>query len=259
MAKTKPIHVILWIILGVVVSVPVVVPLSWYIISKVSEQRRIQEEARATNEQRHEEVREQAAKLSELYNQKLWMEILVYSYDMTPPDSISRRMIQEAAMILTDSLNGLLKAGKYEKAIDLATQLRKVGLGLTCDSLLEPYGKRLAPAYYTKAKKAFENEEWQAASRYISIAYQLAPENNTYLKLQKRYTLYAEATPQVARAMKNRKVIMGMTREEVVESWGRPHDINRTVYGDHVSEQWVYGDFGPYLYFDDGVLTSWQD
>ncbi|KUF30056.1 hypothetical protein V2H29_14875 [Lysinibacillus fusiformis] len=52
---------------------------------------------------------------------------------------------------------------------------------------------------------------------------------------------------------------LGMTYDEVLASlWGAPYDINRTVteYGSY--EQWVYGN-GQYLYFEDGILTSFQD
>lgn len=57
----------------------------------------------------------------------------------------------------------------------------------------------------------------------------------------------------------SRKVRIGMSQEEVISSMGgKPYDINRTVssYGTH--EQWCYKG-GVYLYFDNGVLTSWQD
>jgi ribosomal protein L37AE/L43A len=54
-------------------------------------------------------------------------------------------------------------------------------------------------------------------------------------------------------------VHIGMTSEQVVCARGRPNHINRTVNAYAVSEQWVYGDLGPYFYFDDGILTSWQD
>jgi len=51
-----------------------------------------------------------------------------------------------------------------------------------------------------------------------------------------------------------------MTQEQVSASWGRPHDVNRTVYSFGVHEQWVYVEYGSYyLYFEDGILTSWQD
>lgn len=36
-----------------------------------------------------------------------------------------------------------------------------------------------------------------------------------------------------------------------------PQRINRSVGSYGVHEQWVYGDM--YLYFEDGILTSWQD
>lgn len=51
---------------------------------------------------------------------------------------------------------------------------------------------------------------------------------------------------------------IGMTKEEVIEIFGKPKDINRTITADSVSEQWVYsGDI--YLYFKDGILTTIQD
>lgn len=56
----------------------------------------------------------------------------------------------------------------------------------------------------------------------------------------------------------SRKVRIGMTQDEAIISMGKPYDINRTVssYGTH--EQWCYNG-GVYLYFEDGILSSWQD
>jgi len=56
----------------------------------------------------------------------------------------------------------------------------------------------------------------------------------------------------------SRKVRMGMSTYEAELSMGKPYDINRTTskYGTH--EQWCYKG-GVYLYFDNDVLTSWQD
>ena len=57
-----------------------------------------------------------------------------------------------------------------------------------------------------------------------------------------------------------KQVRIGMTRQQVLLSWGRPHDINRTVTAFGTQEQWVYGLYGgPYLYFEDGKLTTVQD
>lgn len=54
------------------------------------------------------------------------------------------------------------------------------------------------------------------------------------------------------------KISLGMTKEMVRESWGGPKDINRTVGSWGIHEQWVYHG-NSYLYFEDGILTSWQD
>ncbi|PSL41166.1 hypothetical protein B0H99_103302 [Planomicrobium soli] len=52
---------------------------------------------------------------------------------------------------------------------------------------------------------------------------------------------------------------IGMTTEEVENSsWGKPQSVNRTVTANSVSEQWVYPNY-KYLYFENEILTSFQD
>jgi len=65
----------------------------------------------------------------------------------------------------------------------------------------------------------------------------------------------------VQEAIANKQVMLGMTADQVRESWGEPDDINRTTTRWGTSEQWVYGPSleAMYLYFDDGVLTSVQE
>lgn len=59
--------------------------------------------------------------------------------------------------------------------------------------------------------------------------------------------------------IKNSNPTIGMTKEEVEMSlWGKPQKVNRTVSKYGVREQWVYPDY-KYLYFEDGILTSFQD
>lgn len=57
------------------------------------------------------------------------------------------------------------------------------------------------------------------------------------------------------------RIGLGMTTDMVRISWGPPRDINRSVGAWGVHEQWVYGSYpyAQYLYFENGVLTSWQD
>lgn len=76
-------------------------------------------------------------------------------------------------------------------------------------------------------------------------------------KEQEAANLRAE---RVTIAIGQKKVMTGMTAEEVRRSWGEPTRINSSVgsYGRH--EQWVYGSGGDtqYLYLDNGVLRSMQ-
>jgi hypothetical protein len=94
-------------------------------------------------------------------------------------------------------------------------------------------------------------------SLYVAAKYELEKLNQIGHALEKEWKKVVRK--KYWEDVKEGKMRLGMNKEEVVCSWGMPEDINRTVGIGGVHEQWVYGDFGPYLYFDDGVLTSWQD
>ena len=64
---------------------------------------------------------------------------------------------------------------------------------------------------------------------------------------------------RVLTAIKKGKVFIGMNKEQVRLSWGLPQEINKSGGKWGLHEQWIYGDFGPYLYFENNKLTSWQD
>ncbi|WP_299197944.1 hypothetical protein [uncultured Amphritea sp.] len=55
------------------------------------------------------------------------------------------------------------------------------------------------------------------------------------------------------------EVAIGMTKKQAERSWGKPCDINRSVYASGVHEQWVYctGKYErQYLYFEGDELTG---
>lgn len=59
------------------------------------------------------------------------------------------------------------------------------------------------------------------------------------------------------------KIIIGMTKGEVIAIWGKPNDVNRSIYGSSgpIEEQWVYkrGEIEcDYIYFKDDILTAIQ-
>lgn len=61
------------------------------------------------------------------------------------------------------------------------------------------------------------------------------------------------------RAVLDDKVLPGMSKQQVRDSWGRPDDINTSSnsYGDN-REQWVYehSDGWDFVHFNNGVVTS---
>jgi hypothetical protein len=61
----------------------------------------------------------------------------------------------------------------------------------------------------------------------------------------------------IVELIKNQKVKVGMSEEQVILSWGEPQKNNKSVGNFGVHEQWVYGN-GQYLYLENKVLTSFQ-
>ena len=70
------------------------------------------------------------------------------------------------------------------------------------------------------------------------------------------------STDRMKEAVAKKQLLVGMNKFEVLVIKGRPRDINKTVGAWGVHEQWVYG-YGSYdrmyLYFENDILTSWQD
>lgn len=79
------------------------------------------------------------------------------------------------------------------------------------------------------------------------------------LRRQTAIDNYPEWSDIIVSRISAGKISLGMTKEQVIASWGKPDDINRSVGSWGVHEQWVYGNpYRNYLYFENGILTSWQ-
>jgi len=85
-----------------------------------------------------------------------------------------------------------------------------------------------------------------------------------------RRAAYVEKHPEITEQTKqdilSGSIRLGMTTKEVNASWGLPRKIKRSVYTWGIHEQWIYGtsvhdsSLDPtYLYFEDDILTGWQD
>ena len=64
----------------------------------------------------------------------------------------------------------------------------------------------------------------------------------------------------ICNAIGEKKIFIGMTKDQVVAAWGKPYKINTTTgsYGTH--EQWVMHDSinSSYIYFENDILTTIQ-
>lgn len=77
------------------------------------------------------------------------------------------------------------------------------------------------------------------------------------LENRRRRELAAKWGTVVGPRIGRHEVWIGMTSDMARASIGDPREINRTVTAHGIHEQWVYT--GRLLYFEDGVLTAWQD
>lgn len=89
---------------------------------------------------------------------------------------------------------------------------------------------------------------------------ELRPENIA-AEEKRRHDDYVNTHPELGQQVRvdisSGKIRIGMTAEQVQASWGKPpNGVNATVTVYGKSEQWIY--YGDYLYFEDGILTSYQ-
>jgi len=60
------------------------------------------------------------------------------------------------------------------------------------------------------------------------------------------------------RLVRSKKIRVGMSRDDLIKSWGKPNKINTTYSATGQSEQMVYG-VGNYVYIDEeGLISSMQ-
>ena len=127
---------------------------------------------------------------------------------------------------------------------------------LIYDWFQKPYFKASfeGKAGYISYSSLVENEFIKNALGEIKAEQfkKLEEDNPKFARLIKKY---GKAT--AARIMA-KDIWIGMTSEMAQDALGKPGDINRSTFSWGVHEQCVYSN-GKYLYFEDGVLTSWQD
>ncbi len=78
------------------------------------------------------------------------------------------------------------------------------------------------------------------------------------IKAERKVGLTKKYGSSAATRIADGKIWIGMTEQMLLESWGRPDDINTTVTRYGTSKQFVYG-LGRYVYVENGKVDSWQN
>ncbi|WP_291271860.1 hypothetical protein [Geothrix sp.] len=72
-----------------------------------------------------------------------------------------------------------------------------------------------------------------------------------------RQTLIKKQPRGIQKLLLDRKIKLGLTKEQVLLSWGHPNSVVTTVSAQGFTQQWIYG-LGEYIYFNGDRVTSWQ-
>ena len=132
--------------------------------------------------------------------------------------------------------------GELKKNLDLLQQYHPEAPELATANGLYNRGLKEQEAMRKKAEAEAAKREAERRAKMSAIE-----------KIMEKYN----CSQSDAELIKQGRVRLGMTAEQCRAAWGRPRDINRSVGSYGVHEQWCYN--GSYLYFQDGVLTSWQN
>lgn len=63
---------------------------------------------------------------------------------------------------------------------------------------------------------------------------------------------------RIRNVINNKKIFIGMTKDQLLLSWKDPISVNRTISAKEIHEQWVYP-HGRYVYLENDIVTAFQD
>ena len=90
-----------------------------------------------------------------------------------------------------------------------------------------------------------------------NIKSQNRSQNQQYIN-QRREKFQNKYGKEVGEKITTKNIWIGMTEEMLLDSWGKPNDINQTVTKYSNRKQYVYGS-SQYVYVEGGVVTAYQN
>jgi len=108
--------------------------------------------------------------------------------------------------------------------------------------------------------------KWTGAAKVRIVATKIKPEvieaGRAALEAKRaeaeRQALIKKQPKGLQKLLSDRKIKVGLTKGQVLLSWGKPGDVNTTITARGRREQWVYS-LKSYVYFDDGLVTAIQN
>ena len=85
-----------------------------------------------------------------------------------------------------------------------------------------------------------------------------------YLRYERRKRLMAKyGDASLVDVIMKQQISQGMTTEQLVDSWGRPNDIDQTIYKTKTKHTYKYGRtgknrFSNRVFVENGLVVGWQ-
>lgn len=147
--------------------------------------------------------------------------------------------------------------------IDLKNRLQnipenaKVGLiEITGDLCKIIYNKTTG---YSKKYSFISEAEFIKQSEQRKVKEEQLKRENEKAEFERPMELIKKYGTYYGKLIYEKNIVIGMTKDMVIESIGKPDDINRTVGSWGVHEQWVYERYDLNIYFENGKVSSFQD
>lgn len=164
-------------------------------------------------------------------------------------------------LVIPDKINSLFNVPAYDNRVILNIENEQYGkYYIFASEFLERKGN--SNPYIEEYFMTMEDfHKYQAVQNQLRAeakakAAKAAEESEKRAKEHRKYIIAKYGETYGSLILQGR-VVIGMTKDQCIESWGHPSRINRTTTALTICEQWVYGN--RYLYFENSKLVTIQD
>jgi len=169
---------------------------------------------------------------------------------------ISRPSLQDQDKILTVKLKQASRLFKYKDDLTSVIVVLPAGTSLVITGSEEDYYKvkyENEEGYILKSHAEIEmksSDELEVKEKPAVVSQEEPVREMTRLEyLEKKYGT------RIATQIYAGKIWKGMTSQMVLDSWGKPQKINRSITGNYTREEWIYKN--TWLFIENNTLVDW--